>query len=69
MPERKKKRNKFTRKMYYVEVDWDQDWIYNHFYKDFFPMTLSLFKPIALLRANSLIQPNGPSQGHTFLLH
>ena len=25
MPEKKKKLNKFTRKMYYLEVDWEQD--------------------------------------------
>jgi len=25
MPERKKKLNKYTRKMYFVEVDWDKD--------------------------------------------
>ena len=28
MPEKWKKLNKFTRKMYYIEVDWDLDWFY-----------------------------------------
>ena len=31
MPEQWKRLNKYTRKLYFIEVDWDQDWISNQF--------------------------------------
>ena len=69
MPEKRKKLKKFTRKMYYIEVDWDQDWFSTmiRLISFLWRKHVSTQQPFSGLFL--LHKPNGPFQGHTLLLH